>query len=245
MNMPCSARLQPLGRLVLAAAALLTATAAHAQFAGPQQEQTTTPVHDTSALHPPPGARVAIVEFEDLECPDCARVNPVLKQATEQYHIPWVRHDFPLPQHDWSFQAAVNARWFDTKSKKLGDEYRDTVFAHQNEITVIENGAPNGDKALANLRDFTQKFAASHSVGLPFVMDPQKKLASEVKADYALGQRIGIEHTPTFWVVTNSTKGVPFVEVVDRSRLYSMIEGALADTKDSTAPTTKRVAAKH
>jgi protein-disulfide isomerase len=244
MNMSRSARLQPLGRLVLAAAALLTATAAHAQFAGPQQEQTT-PVHDTSALHPPPGARVAIVEFEDLECPDCARVNPVLKQATEQYHIPWVRHDFPLPQHDWSFQAAVNARWFDTKSKKLGDEYRDTVFAHQNEITVIENGAPNGDKALANLRDFTQKFAASHSVGLPFVMDPQKKLASEVKADYALGQRIGIEHTPTFWVVTNSTKGVPFVEVVDRSRLYSMIEGALADTKDSTAPTTKRVAAKH
>jgi protein-disulfide isomerase len=241
MNMLRNFRLH---HLSIVAAALFLPNAAHAQFSGPQQSQTTT-VHDTSALHPPPGSRVAIVEFEDLECPDCARVNPVLKQATEQYHIAWVRHDFPLPQHDWSFEAAVYARWFDTKSKKLGDDYRDAVFANQNNITVIEDGAANGEKALANLRNFTQKFAADHGVALPFVIDPQKKLAGEVKADYALGQRIGIEHTPTFWVVTNSTKGVPFVEVVDRSRLYSMIEEALAETKGSTPEAThKRVAAK-
>ncbi len=76
--------------------------------------QETTQVHNAVPLRPPAGARVAIIEFEDLECPDCARANPLLKQAAEQYKIPWVRHDFPLPQHDWSFQAAVNARWFDT-----------------------------------------------------------------------------------------------------------------------------------
>ena len=54
-----------------------------------------------------------------MECPDCARANPLLKEAAAKYKIPWVRHDFPLPFHAWSFQAAVNARWFDTKSKKL------------------------------------------------------------------------------------------------------------------------------
>jgi protein-disulfide isomerase len=176
---------------------------------------------------------VAIVEFEDLECPDCARANPLLKQAAEQYKIPWVRHDFPLPFHDWSFQAAVNARWFDTKSKKLGDDYRDAVFAQQNDITVIENGTPNGEKALANLHAFTEKFAADHKVALPFVIDPQQKLAALVKADYALGQSVGIQHTPTIWVVTNQTKGAPFVEVLDRTKLYSMIDDALAQTKGS------------
>jgi hypothetical protein len=36
-------------------------------------------VNDPSALKPPPGARVAIIEFEDLECPDCANANPLLK----------------------------------------------------------------------------------------------------------------------------------------------------------------------
>jgi len=203
----------------LAAAGLLLATAprTHAQFSPPPPG---TPVHDASALKPPAGAHVAIVEFEDLECPDCARANPLLRDAAIKYSIPWVRHDFPLPFHAWSMQAAVNARWFDTKSKKLGDEYRDEVFANQPSI-VDMNG----------LRTFTEKFAQSHGVALPFAIDPMGKLLAEVKTDYALGQRIGIEHTPTIWVVTANSKGAPFVEVVDRSKLYQLIDQALEDTK--------------
>ena len=131
--------------------------AAHAQFAAPQ----TTPVHDTSALKPPPGARVAIVEFYDLECPDCARANPLLIEATAKYGIPWMRHDFPLPMHNWSFQAAVNARFFDTKSVRLGNDYRDYVFANQISIETP-----------ADLTKWTQKFAQAHGVALPFAIDP-------------------------------------------------------------------------
>ena len=112
--------------LALALIALVAAPA-RAQFGAPD----TTQVPDSSALKPPPGARVAIVEFDDMECPDCARANPLLKDAAAKYNIPWVRHDFPLPQHNWSFQAAVNARYFDTKSKTLGNDYRDEVFANQ------------------------------------------------------------------------------------------------------------------
>src|SRR6202166_5049780 len=85
--------------------------AAHAQFGGPAPAPTTQ-VHDPSALKPPAGTRVAIIECEDMECPDCARANPLLREAAAQYHIPWVRHDFPLPFHAWSFDAAVYARWF-------------------------------------------------------------------------------------------------------------------------------------
>lgn len=199
----------------------------HAQFSGPPP---TTQVHDASALRPPAGARVAIIEFEDLECPDCARANPLLKDATTQYHIPWVRHDYPLPFHGWSFQAAVNARWFDLKSKKIGDAYRDEIFAHQNEITTPDStgNAEDGAGGLQKLRAFTDRFASAHKLAMPFVVDPQGKLAAAVKADYALGQRVGIEHTPTIWVVTDRAKGVPFVEVVDRNKLYSMIEEAQA-----------------
>ena len=88
------------------AAVLCLLPVARAQF-GPPEEGTQ--VHDPAALKPPAGARVAIVEFDDMECPDCARANPLLKEAAAKYHIPWVRHDFPLRQHAWSFQAAVNA----------------------------------------------------------------------------------------------------------------------------------------
>jgi thiol-disulfide isomerase/thioredoxin len=140
-----------LSSLTLAALLLAGAPSSHAQFAPPSPG---TQVHDPSALRPPAGARVAIVEFEDMECPDCARANPLLKEAAEKYNIPWVRHDFPLPFHPWSMQAAVNARWFDTKSKKLGDEYRDSVFAAQ--LSLGED--PN------RLRAYTEKFAADHKI---------------------------------------------------------------------------------
>jgi protein-disulfide isomerase len=206
---------------VLASALLLATPAARAQFGGTPPG---TQVHDPSALKPPAGTRVAIVEFQDMECPDCARANPLLREAAAKYKIPLLRHDFPLPMHAWSFQAAVNARWFDTKSKALGDEYRDQVFANQ--ISIVSPDA---------LRQFTDKFAHSHGVGLPFALDPQGTLANAVKTDYALGQRIGIEHTPTIWIVTANSKGAPFVEVVDRTKLYQLIDQALADTASAPA----------
>ena len=110
--------------LFLLLAALAVVPSARAQFSAPSPG---IQVHDTSALHPPPGARVAIVEFMDMECPVCATTNPILETAAAKYKIPLVRHDFLIPYHAWSPIAAVNARWFDTKSKALGDEY---VLAH-------------------------------------------------------------------------------------------------------------------
>ncbi len=134
------------------------------------------------------------------------------------YNIPWVRHDFPLPQHNWSFQAAVNARFFDTKSKSLGNDYRDEVFANQISIETP-----------VDLQQFTQRFAAQHGVALPFAIDPMGRLSQLVKDDRDLGQRIGIEHTPTIWIVTSAAHAPPFVEVVDRTRLYQLIDQALAE----------------
>ena len=169
-----------------------------------------------NTLKPPPGSKVAIVIFEDLECPDCARAAPLVEEVSKAENIPVVMHDFPLPMHNWSFQAAVIARYFDTKSKKLGDEWRDFCFANQPTLS------PD------NLNQTAQKFAIDHGATLPFLVDPNGKLADKVRADFALGQRIGIQHTPTLFVVTNSGKGEPFVEVVDRSQLTQMIETAKA-----------------
>ena len=203
--------------LALALLAIRPVTPAEAQYAAPPSK---TPLQETSPLHPPAGARVAIVEFDDQECPLCARDNSILKAAAAKYNIPWVRHDFPLKMHAWSFQAAVNARWFDTRSKKLGDDYRDQVFANQPNITSLDV-----------LRTFTEKFAANQKLALPFAIDPEGKLTALVKADYALGQKVGIEHTPTIWVSTSQSRGAPFVEVVDRTKLFQLIDQALADTK--------------
>jgi protein-disulfide isomerase len=193
-------------KIALFGMGLLIAVAGSAQ-------QTPIVPKDTSALHPPPGAKVAIVEFADLECPSCAMENPVIMQAVEKYHVAWVRHDYPLPQHNWSFQAAVNARWFDTKSKKLGDDYRNAVFANQASIESEDD-----------LQKFTQRFAQQHGAALPFVMDPQGKLTADVKADGALATKMGINETPTAWVVTEHG----YKQITDFKNLYSMLDQALA-----------------
>jgi protein-disulfide isomerase len=165
-----------------------------------------------SILRPPKGASVAIVIFEDLECPDCARAAPLVEEASRTYKIPVVRHDFPLPMHPWAWDAAILARYFDTHSKVLGNDFRDTVFRHQLEITKD------------TLRSFAEKYAASHKIDLPFVVDPEGKLAALVNADRDLGKTLELQHTPTLYVVSNKHSGTPFVEVVDRSQLFQLID---------------------
>jgi len=170
------------------------------------------------ALRPPKGATMAIVVFEDLQCPSCGRTAPQLVQASRTYKIPLLQHDFPLPAHNWSFEAAVLARYFDTHaSKEVGDEFRATVFAHQLEIFP------------QNLRGFAEKFGAEHKIGLPFVIDPDGKLAALVRADKDLGTSLHIDHTPTVWVVSNKRGGKPYVEVTDTSQLYAMIDAMKKD----------------
>jgi protein-disulfide isomerase len=164
------------------------------------------------ALKPPKGAPEALVVFEDLQCPQCRVVAPLLRDAGKAYRIPVVRHDFPLPMHNWSFEAAVIAHYFDARSKQLGYDFRDYIFEHQPEISP------------QNLRGFADRFAADHKVDLPFAVDPQGKLAAEVNAERNLGNSVGINHTPTIYVVSGKPGGKPFVEVTDRTQLFQTID---------------------
>jgi protein-disulfide isomerase len=132
-----------------------------------------------------------------------------------------VHHDFLIPSHSWSFNAAVKARWFDSKSKALGDQYRNAVFANQGDIYNM-----------GMLSQFTAKFAESHGITLPATIDPQDKLAAEVQADNALGKLTGITQTPTVFIVSASGKGAPYAWVRDvQSQLDALIAQALADNR--------------
>jgi len=171
-----------------------------------------------TVLRPPKGAQVAIVVFEDLECPMCRRTAPLVEQAGKTYKIPVVRHDFPLPNHPWSYQAAVMARYFDTHSKALGNDFRDYIFENQLEVD------------LQNLRGYAEKFATEHKVELPFVIDPNGKLAAQVNADRDLGKAIKLDHTPTVYIVSNRNPNKPYVEVKEpSSQLYATIDAVMKD----------------
>ena len=140
-----------------------------------------------SVLRPPKGAQMAIVVFEDLQCPMCRRTAPVM------------------------------ARFFDTHSKQLGNEFRDYIFENQMDITPQD------------LRGYAEKFATAHKVDLPFIIDPNGKLAAEVNADRDLGKAIKLDHTPTVYIVSSRNSSKPYVEVKDNNQLYSTIDAMMKE----------------
>jgi hypothetical protein len=127
--------------------------------------------------------------------------------------------------HPWSFDAAIYARYFDSKSEKLGDDFRGFIFQNQPQI----------DKQ--NLRQFVDKFAAQNNAPVPFVLDPGDQFKGKVLADRQLGTQIGLQHTPTIFVVGNGGPATPAVEVDDRSKLDQIIEDTLSKAPASTKKT--------
>lgn len=185
---------------------------------------------DASSLKPPRGAKAAIVMFEDLQCPDCSRAYSMVWEVAAAHKVPVVLHDFPLPMHNWAFEAAVWARYFDRISSDLGNDFRKFIYANQ--IQVSRD----------NLLQWAQRFAGENKTAVPLDKDkdkdPDGKLAALVKADFALGQRIGVEHTPTIWVVGNGGVSQPLVEEVkDRDKLGQMIDDVLSKAQPVSAVT--------
>ena len=184
---------------------------------------------DASLLKPPPGAKVAIVMFEDLQCPDCSRAYPMVVEAANAHKIPVVLHDFPLPMHNWAFESAIWARFFDKTSVDLGNAFRKFIYANQIQVTRD------------NLLQWVQKFGDENKTVIPFAKDLDGKLKELVQADYSLGQRIGVEHTPTIWVVGNGGVSQPLVEEVkDRDKLGQMIEDMLSKAQPAAASQVNR-----
>ncbi len=175
-----------------------------------------------------PGSRVAIYEFEDLECPACAHAFPIVHAAVEKYKIPLIRHDFPLRMHIWSFDAAVIARYIQDKiSPQAAEDYRRAVFANQMSIASKDD-----------LNAFTRKYFQSHGRVMPFVIDPSGLFTAEVKADQTLGERVGLYQTPSIFIVTQ--KG--YTEVKDVTQLYAMLDTAIAE---NPAPVRAKTTAAH
>jgi protein-disulfide isomerase len=148
---------------------------------------------EAPVLKPPPGTKVAVVMFEDMGCPSCAANYPVVEEAGKSHHVPVLLRDFPLgPSHPWSLEAAVWARFFDTKSEALGSDFRAYIFKNQPQINPT------------NLRQWVRKFGDENHVPLPFAVDPEGKLKAKVQADHELGMSLGVSQTPTVFVVSNT-----------------------------------------
>ena len=186
---------------------------------------------DTSMFKPPAGAKLAVLEWEDLECPACAHAFPFVHSAVAQYKIPLVEYDFLIPGHIWSHQAALYSRYLKDKvSPEVATEYRRQVFAAQYRIASQDD-----------LMNFTKQFFAAHGKQMPFVVDPTGQLEREVQADDSLGKKMGLQYTPTIIVVTPNR----WIQVKDVSYMDQAIDQAKSWLNEGTQATAHHPTAKH
>jgi protein-disulfide isomerase len=150
--------------------------------------------------HGPADAAVTIVEFGDLECPACkAAQGNINKLIQEEPKAKLVFQNFPLETlHKW---ALLGAKYVECIGKEKNDvvwKFIGTVYDNQGEITA--------DTADSMLKGYAKDSGADPTVVSACVANPETE--KRVRESLALGAKLGINSTPTFFI--NGRKVVGF-----------------------------------
>ena len=183
----------------------------------------------------PPTAPVIIVNFDDLECPFCARLHETIFPALTQRYGDKVRivyKDFPLDQHPWAMHAAVDVNCLAAQSDKGYWNLTDSIHAHSSDIgsDPAAAGQPKSDKpqhsldrADAQLDKLTREQGAEQKVDSA-KLDAciAKQDTSAIEASKQLGASLGVDSTPSFFI-----NGAKFDGAVPLDYIFAQIDAAL------------------
>lgn len=188
-----------------------------------QNPNSTLPIQGR-AIRGNPNAKVTIVNFDDLECPFCARLHAELFPGVmDRYKglVKVIYVDFPLTElHPWAMHAAVDANCLESQNGKAYWHFVDYVHTHGDEITGSDQD-PN--KAFGRLDQLAEKEGTSfHLDAAKLDACVKKQDESTVRKEMMAGDKLGISATPTFYV-----NGVRWAGVLDTSELDLMIDRAL------------------
>ncbi|HUZ46406.1 MAG TPA: thioredoxin domain-containing protein [Terriglobia bacterium] len=168
----------------------------------------------------PANAPVTIVEYADLECPMCARMQQFLEQEVVPKYGNRVRivfKEFPLVAiHDWALTAAIANQCSYELNPSLYFRYRSMIFKNQSTI--------NGANVRTLLLDFGQR-SGLNRLRLATCIDSKQSLP-RVEADMREGQQLGISSTPTLFV-----NGQPVVGMPSPAQFYKLLDQTLSNAK--------------
>jgi protein-disulfide isomerase len=142
----------------------------------------------------PESAPVTIVEFGDLECPDCRMEAPVLRHNVPETFSDKVRvyfKDFPLESvHPWARAAAIAGRCIYHQNPQVFWKFYDWTYENQQEISPENLKAKITGWAGENSLD---------SLQLGRCIDT-KATEQEVNESIAEGRALELRGTPTLFI---------------------------------------------
>lgn len=178
-----------------------------------------------------PTAAVTVEEFADYQCPTCGTIHPKLKELTGAYgnKIKFIYRSFPLTQiHKNAYDSAVAAEAAGLQGK---------FWAMQDQLFENRTEWENSNDARKIFEGYAQKLGMdvakfqNDMLGLP--------AKSRVDEDMKRGRSIGINGTPTIYIVgkNNITKLTP--EQMEVAAMRQIIDAELqknADPAQSNQP---------
>lgn len=188
-------------------------------------------------------AKVTIVNYDDFQCPYCARnhqelMNSILKLYGDRIRI--IYKDFPLVEiHPWAMHAAVDSNCLAAQSNDAYWDFADYVHANQREISGTPPAVP--DKATPEQQSDARKKAVDASfarldkladdIGAKRGLNPAKldsclkvQDSTVVQASRKEGDDLGISATPTMYVNGEKLDGA-----VPEPEMRTAIDRALKD----------------
>jgi protein-disulfide isomerase len=181
-------------------------------------------------------SKVVVVNFDDFECPFCARMHQelfpgILKEYGDR--ITFVYKDYPLTEiHPWAVHAAVDANCLAAQNADAYWDFADYIHANQHDVS---NEKTFGER-LDALDRLTMLQGQKHNldvVKLQACIKAQDE--SAVKASMKEAESIGVEATPTLFVNGEKIDGA-----VPPSELRAALDRAL---KDANLPVPDHAAA--
>ena len=149
-----------------------------------------------------PAAKVTVINFDDLECPYCARMHQTLFPDTLARYKDKVRYiykDDPLVEiHPWALRAAVDANCLAQQSPDVYWTYVDYLHAHGQDVNG-ENRDPA--KSFAALDRIARQQGTLGKVNAA-LLDAclAKQDGTQVQASMTEAEGLKIEGTPALFV---------------------------------------------
>jgi protein-disulfide isomerase len=171
-----------------------------------------------------PAAKVTIINFDDLECPYCARMHQELFPETLARYkdqVRFVYKDDPLTDlHPWAMHAAVNANCLAAQSADVYWTYVDYLHGHGEEISGPDRNPQKSFEALDRIARQEAILGKLDTAKLDACLAKQDE--TQIKASLKEAEALGLEGTPELFVDGERVNGA-----VPKDQLWAAIDRAL------------------
>ena len=156
-----------------------------------------------------PDAKVTVVNFDDFECPFCARMHTTLMtEILPEYKdkIKIVYKDYPLLQiHPWAQRAANDANCLAAESGPAYWQLADYLHANQR---AIGGSQQNVQESFTKLDEITVDFGKKNGADASRLQACIKAQSDvTVKASMAEGDKLNVSATPTMFINGERVEG--------------------------------------